>query len=492
MPPSLSISFQSQLIESVTSPNSIPIVTSLPDIFQILPSSTAKDDLIFRATEECKICLSICSSAVGNFPIDLLTLYFAPVIPVMASTFVAPLLPSSPTRFSASNPSSPANLLQTTPRAASETPIVAADISNLIPVSLADIELSCGVNNCVLTGTFPAIGTYSATTVTFQIGVLKMMMSLQNKAPHFIVSVRENNLAAAMSFAYPDNVLAGFWNTLCVEVSAGVLEDSASKSFVQLTADGCEFYFKGLIAPGPLSSYSNSAKCIASSASCEIRNLTLSEDGNPTWTLSPDLKTECFSLCICFKPKIVGLCSIFATLNASCKNVIVFSASKQCELNVVDCVSAKTTVSPVNDSMFVSVELQSRQVSVDLIGSKIEVPDCFSVFSDLSSGFNTRALLPGQLLGLGAKIGFKREGVSVGGSDCSGQIVLRFIPVHDVREDLGLLKFGSTKDADGDLIEDAEDRNAVVFYQKIELPCVTSTVHAEVDTPPFCAFGRQV
>lgn len=493
VPPSLSLSFQSQLIDCVTSSNAIPIVTSLPDIFQILPSMTVTDDLIVRATEKCNICLSISSSAVGKFPIDLVTLYFAPVVPVMASTFVAPVFPSSPTRFSASNPSSPANLLQTTPRAATETTlVVSTDLSNLIPISLADIELSCGVNNCVLSGIFPASGTYSATTVTFQIGVLQMMMPLQNEAPLFIVNVRENNLAATISFAHPENVLAGFWNTLCIEVSAGVLEDTTSEKSFQLNAEGCEFHTKSLITPGPLSSYSNSAKCIASSANCEIMNLTLSTDGNPTWTLSPEAKTECFSLCICFKPKNIGICSIFATLNALYKDVNVFSASKQCELNVVDCVSAKTTVSPVNHSMFVSVELQSRQVSVDLIGSKIEVPDCFSVVSDLSSGFNTRALLPGQLLGLGAKIGWKREGISVGGSDCNGRIILRFIPVHDVRKDLGLLKGGSKNDTDDDFIEDVDDRDAVVFYQNIELPCVTSTVHAEVDTPPFCAFGRQV
>jgi hypothetical protein len=143
--------------------------------------------------------------------------------------------------------------------------------------------------------------------------------------------------------------------------------------------------------------------------------------------------------------------------------------------------------------MFVSVELQSRQVSVDLISSAIEVPACFSVVSDLSSGVNTKPLLPGQLLGLGAQISWKREGISVGGSDCSGRIVLRLMPVDDVRKELGLFS-DDTKEAvaQDDFSEDDADQDAIPYYQIIELPCITSTVHAEVVAAPLSAFGRYV
>jgi hypothetical protein len=489
VPPSLSLSFQSELIESVTSFNAIPMVTSLPDIFQIAPLST-KDELVVRATEKCNFPFDIISLAVGKFPIDLLTVSYAPFVPVIASNSAILSPPSSPARFSSSNPSSPAQDYQTTPRAASQSNIVSADTSNHTIFSSADIELSCGVNHCVLSGIFPTSGFYSVASVTFQIGVLKMIMPLPNELLSSVINVRENNLAASISFAYEDSICAGFWNSLCIEVSAGVLEDASSS--LQLKADGCEFHPTGLIAPGPLSSYSKSANLIASSASCETINLTQSELGTPSWNLSSMSKKERFSICICFKPTNVGSCSIVATLNASSNDCVVFSATKQCDLDVVHCVSAKATVSQVNRSLFLSVELQSRQVSADLISSAIEVPSCFSVVSDLSSGSNTRPLLPGQLLGLGAQISWKCEGISVGGSDCSGRIALRLMPVHDLRKELGLLHRDSKEDVDVDFSEDFDDRDVITYYQKIELPCVTSTVHAEVLARPLSAFGRQV
>ena len=489
LPPSLSLSFQSELVESVTSFNAIPMVTSIPDIFQISPSSAAKDEIIVRATEKCIFSFSIASLAVGKFPIDLLTMSFAPVLPVANSISTTPSSPSA--AISSSSPSSPANALQTTPRAPSEAISASADESSQVVLSTSDIELSCGVNLCTLSGSFPSSGVYAANSVTFQVGVLKMVVSLQNHIPPFVVTVKENNLAASLSFGHSENVCAGFWNVLCVQVSVGLLEDVTS--ILQLKADGCEFFSAGLIAPGPLSSHSNSAKCIASSAHCKVSHLCLSSNGTPSWNISSTSKAECFSMCVCFKPANVGPCSIVATLNASSDDRVVFSTSKACDLIVLDCVSAKATVSQVNQSMFVSVELQSRQVSVDLISSAIEVPACFSVVSDLSSGVNTKPLLPGQLLGLGAQISWKREGISVGGSDCSGRIVLRLMPVDDVRKELGLFS-DDTKEAvaQDDFSEDDADQDAIPYYQIIELPCITSTVHAEVVAAPLSAFGRYV
>lgn len=489
LPPSLSLTFETQLIESVTSFNSIPMVTGLPDIFQISLAST-KDDLVVRATEKCNFSVGVSSLAAGKFPIDLLTISFAPVVPKsLISTIPSP--PTSPARVSSSNPSSPAPNLQTTPQTAfSQSNSAFADTSNQVLLSLADTELSCGKNQFTLSGVFPAIGCYSATLATFQIGVLKMILPMQNDDRPFVINVKENNLAATLSFAYLESICTGFWNSLCVEVSSGVLEDVSS--CLQLDCDGCEFHTAILIAPGPLSSYSNSANCIASSVSCQTINLSQCAQGSRSWDLSPMSKQECFSICICFKPRNTGLCSILATLNASSHGSVIFSAAKQCDLNVVDCVLVKTIVSPVNRSMFVSVELESRQVSVDLISSSVEVPACFTVVSDLSSGFNTRSLLPGQLLGLGAQISWKHEGISVGGSDCSARIALRLVPVHDVRKELGLLHDDSKPDIDTDSIEDFDDNDAVSYFQMIELPCVTSTVRAEVAAPPFSVFGRRV
>ena len=489
VPPSLSLSFQSELIACVTSFNAVPMETSMPDIFQI-SQLLPKDGIVVRATEKCNFSLAIISLAIGKFPIDLLTVAFAPFVPTVVSIAAVPSPISSPAKLSSSNPSSPALGSPATLRPASQPNTVSADTSDHTLLSLADVDLSCGANNCVLSGTFPASGAYSAISVTFQIGVLKMIMPLQNDAPLFVVNVKENSVAASISFAYPESICAGFWNSLCVEVSAGVLKDLSS--CLQLNADGCDFHPTALIAPGPLSSYSKSASCIASSASCATIHLTQSEHGTLSWNLSSMSKTECFSLCICFKPKNTGPCCVAATLNAFSPDSIIFSATQQCDLNVVDCVSANATVSQVNRSMFVSVELQTRQVSVDLIGSAIEVPACFSVVSDLSSGFNTRPLLPGQLLGLGAQIGWKSEGVSVGGSDSSSRIALRLMPVRDLRKDLGLLHEDPKDDVDSDSdnVEEFDDRNVVTFYQTIELPCVTSTVHAEVVAAPLSAFGR--
>jgi hypothetical protein len=486
IPSSLSLSFQSELIESVTSFNAMPMVTSLPDIFQISPSFSAKDEIFVRASDRCTYAFSVSSFAIGKFPIDFLTMSFAPVAPVMPPT---PAIPSSPSsRLSSSNPSSPANAPPPAPRAPSETVSAPADISNQVLLSACDLELASGVNLCTLSGSFPSSGVYAATSVTFQVGVLKMTMSLQDRVPPFIVSVRENSLAASISFVHSESVCVGFWNYLCIQVSVGLLEDVTS--ILQLKADGCEFFSAGLIAPGPLSSYSNSPKCIASSASCKAADFRLSADGTPSWNLSSSLKAECLSVCICFKPANSGPCSIAATLNASADDRVVYSTSKACDLIVVDCVSAKATVSQVNQSMFVSVELQSRQVAVDLVRSAIEVPACFSVVSDLSPGVNSKPLLPGQLLGLGAQISWKREGISVGGSDCISRIVLRLAPVTDMRRELGLLRDDADEDAQDSFSEDDDESNAVAYYQSIELPCVASTVHAEVSAAPLSAFGR--
>jgi hypothetical protein len=485
IPASLALSFQSELIESVTSFNAIPMATSLPDIFQISPSFAAKDEVYVRATERCTFAFSVSSFAIGKFPIDFLIMSFAPVVPELTSS---PTIPSSPSgRLSSSNPSSPAISIPTAPRTALETSSASADPSNQVILSSSDIELASGVNICTLFGTFPSSGVYAATSVTFQIGVLKMSMPLQDHVPPFIVSVRENSLAAAISFAHSENVCVGFWNYLCVQVSVGLLEDVTS--ILQLKAADCEFFSACLIVPGPLSFYSNSPKCIASSASCKVSDFSLSADGTPSWNLSSTSKADCLSICFCFRPAYAGPCSVVATLNASSDDRVVFSTSKSCDLIVVDCVTAKATVSQVNQSMFVSVELQSRQVAVDLISSAIEVPACFSVVSNLSSGVDTRPLLPGQLLGLGAQISWKREGTSVGGSHCSGRIVLRLMPVDDVRKELGLLRLVTNEDEQDTFSEDFDERNAVAYYQSFELPCVASTVHAEVAAAPLSAFG---
>ena len=486
VPPALSLSFQSELIECVTSFNAIPMVTSLPDVFQISPSR-ARDEHVVRAAEKCNFSFSVDSLAVGKFPIDSMSISFAPfVVPVKPSPPVIPSSPSSPSKFSTSMPSSPANLSQT-PRPASETNRVTSD---QIILGVSDIELTPGSNLCIVSGIFPSSGVFAASTVIFQIGALKMILPLQNQDPPFLIHVSQEKITASISFASPENICAGFWNPLCIEVCAGVLEEVTSS--LQLRAEGCEFFTTGLIVPGPLSSYSNSAQCIASSASRKTANLSGSEDGTASLALSSMSKAERFSICVCFKTKNTGPCSIIATLNSSADESIVFSSTNQFDLNVVDCVSAEATVTQVNQSIFLSVVLQSRQVSVDLVSSSIEVPACFSVVSNLSAGSNTRPLLPGQLLGLGAQIGWKREGISVGGSDCSGRIVLRLMPVHDMRKELGLLKVNSEGADDDDFTEDFNESDAVGYCQIIELPCVTSTVVADIVAPPLSAFGRQV
>jgi len=489
VPPALSLSFQSELIECVTSFNAIPMVTSLPDVFQISPSRAARDEHVVGASEKCHFSFSIDSHAVGKFPIDFVSISFALLVPVQLSPPVMPSFPSSPSKITTSTPSSPATL-SPAPRPASEIYRVASDSSDQIILSVADIELSPGYNHCIISGIFPSSGVFAASSVTLQIGALKMMMPLQNQVPPFLINVSQEKITASISFASPENVCAGFWNALCVEVCAGVLEEVSCS--LQLKADGCEFFSTGLIAPGPLSSYSNSAQCIASSASRKIANFSRSSDGTASLRLSSMSKAERVSICVCFKTLNTGPCSVVATLNASTDEIIAFSATNQYDINVIDCVSAEATVSQVNQSIFVSVVLQSRQVSVDLISSSIEVPACFSVVSNLSAGSNTRPLLPGQLLGLGAQIGWKREGISVGGSDCSGRIVLRLMPVHDMRKAFGLLKDESEGADEDDFTEDFNESDAIGYCQIIELPCVTSTVVADVVAPPLSAFGRQV
>jgi hypothetical protein len=486
-PPSLFQMFQSELIECVTSFNAVPMVTGLPDIFQILPLVSSKDEISVRSSEKCNFSICVASLAAQKFPIDVVTMSFSPVLSVTDIAPASPLPHSSPSRLSTSNPASPATALMTTPRAALETASPASvETSNQISLHAADIELSNGLNNCVLSGNFPSSGHFVATSIMFQIGVLKMVSPLQNQVPPFIINVRETKVAASISFSHSENVCAGFWNYLCLEISSGVLEDVEYR--LQIQADCCEFFNTGLIVPGPHSLHLSSAHSIASSECCQKIKLN-NENGHSFWSLSSMLASEYCSLCVCFKTMDPGPCSIVATLNATSDDNVVFSVTNRCNLNVVDCVSAQATVSQGNQSVFVSVELQSRHVAVDLVSSAIQVPGNFSVDSDLSSGLNLRPLLPGQLLGLGAKIGLKPE--VAGPSNCIGRILLRLMPVDDVRKDLGLLETDFSHCGDDEFSEVTDDNNPIEYVQEINLPCVTKTLIAEVVAPKFSSFGRQ-
>jgi hypothetical protein len=73
-----------------------------------------------------------------------------------------------------------------------------------------------------------------------------------------------------------------------------------------------------MLAPGLLSSYQNSARCIASSASRNTANFSRSLDGTASLRLSSMSKAERDSVCVYFNTLNTGPCSVVASTDLVC------------------------------------------------------------------------------------------------------------------------------------------------------------------------------